>query len=88
MPVDDGGEHVFLRGGLQAHEPVGENEVSQDIPGGMDLEVARGQGGDVGLEFLLAQVLGREAADFLHEQAALLLLNARSCGAGTRGAGL
>ena len=47
----------------------------------MDLEIARGQRGEVGLQFLLAQVLGREAADFLHELLALLLLGAGELGA-------
>ncbi len=60
---------------------MGEDEVGQDFPGRMDLEVARGQGGEVGFQFLLAQVLGREAADFLHQQFALLLLGAGELGA-------
>ena len=55
---------------------MGEDEIGQDVLGGMDLEVARGQGGEVGLQFLLAQVLGGEAADFLHEQLALLFFGA------------
>ena len=48
---------------------------------GVDLEVACRQRGEVGLQFLLAQVLGRKAADFLHELFALLLLGADEFGA-------
>ena len=47
----------------------------------MDLEVARGQGGEVGLNFLLAQVLGRDAPDFLQQQFALLFFRAGELGA-------
>ena len=53
----------------------------EDFPGGMDLEIAGGQGGEVGLQFLLAQVLGREAADFLAQQFALLFFGAGELGA-------
>ena len=60
---------------------MGEDEVGQDFFGRMDLEIARRQRGEVGLQFLLAQVLGREAADLLHEVLALFLLGAGELGA-------
>src|ERR1035437_9840797 len=75
VPVDDGGQRVFLFGDLSAHELVRAKQIGQDVLGRMNLEVAGGQRGEVGLQFLLAQVLGGEAADFLHQHVTMFLFH-------------
>ena len=56
-------------------------EVVEDLLGGVDLEIARRQRGEMGVQFLLVQVGGHEFADLLHQQFALFLLGADEFGA-------
>ena len=76
MPGRHRGEGVFVLLDLAAHEQVGQGEVGQDVFGGVNLKIARRQRRKVGLYFFLADGRGQQAADFVGEQLALLLLHA------------
>jgi len=76
MPVDDRRQRaVFLRN-LEAHETMGDDEVFENFPRRVDLKIPRWQGGEKRFEFFAADGAISEAADFFHQQFALLFLRA------------
>ena len=74
MPIDDGREGGVFFGNLQAHEAMAKDKVLQDFGRGMDLEITGGKTVEVGADFLVAEALGNEFADFVHEELALFFL--------------
>jgi len=80
VPVDDRREGAVFLGDLQPHEAMSEDEVLKDFASGVDLEIARRQGGEVRLQFFLAQVFGQEPANLIHEQFALLFFGTNELG--------
>jgi hypothetical protein len=89
VPVDDGREGVAAGGVNQpAHETVGEQEIVEDFARGADLEVACGQRGEVGVEFLGGDFAGQFAGDGGAEVGALFAFGLQKFGrAGKDGEG-
>ena len=83
MPVNHGRQSRLLFGNLQAHESMGQNEIIENSPRGMNLKIARRQRSEMGQQFLFGDALGQKLPHLLEQRLPLFLLGANKfCSAG------
>src|SRR5262249_49787657 len=59
VPINDRHEGGVLFRNLLAHETMSQQEVVDDVTSRMNLEIARWQSGEMGLEFFILEALGQ-----------------------------
>ena len=81
LPLDGGRKRdVRIVAEKAAHEAVREREVGDDFRRGVDEEIARRQGAEVGLRLAQLNLTGEQAHDFGEEKFTLLFLRAKEDG--------